>query len=138
MDTSDPDIVFDKDGICNHCHRYKRMVKFRTFTNNKFSYDDQIRIIKRGIRSDFDCIIGGGGGVDSYLLKLALESNLRVLAVHADNGWDSELAVHNIRKLVEGTEEYSTHILNWKEFRELQIAFLKSGTRMVKYPLIML
>ena len=131
MDTTDPDIYFDSEGICNHCHRYKDILNARTSDDDNKSFDEQInKIKKRGLGSDYDCIVGISGGVDSsYLLQTALKNNLRVLAVHVDNGWDSELAVYNIRKLVESTGvEYITHILDWKEFRDLQVAFLKGDT----------
>ena len=131
MDTTDPNIFFDSEGICNHCHRYNDTLKIRTSFDKIKNFDEQInKIKKRGLGSTYDCIVGISGGVDSsYLLQIALKNKLRVLAVHVDNGWDSELAVYNIRKLVETTGvDYVTHILDWKEFRDLQIAFLKGNT----------
>ena len=83
-----------------------------------------------GKSKEYDCIIGVSGGVDSsYLLYVAKDQmGLRPLAVHVDAGWNSELAVHNIEALTNGLGiELFTHVVDWEEMRDLQVAFLRSS-----------
>lgn len=133
MDTSDPDILFDSEGVCNHCHRYQNLVADRTYEGDDAA--NQLAIIidkmkKDGKGKDYDCIIGVSGGVDStYVAFLLKQYGLRPLAVHFDNGWNSELAVSNIEKTLSklGIDLY-TYVIDWPEFKDLQLAFLKAST----------
>ena len=133
MDTSDPEIEFDEDGVCKHCHDYEQRVSQEVFPpplgHQKLSA--VVAQIKReGRRKKYDCIIGLSGGVDSsYVAYLAKKLGLRPLAVHLDNGWNSEAAVRNIENIVRilGFDLY-TWVLDWEEFRNLQLAFLKAST----------
>ncbi|HPI00279.1 MAG TPA: hypothetical protein PK772_08115, partial [Chitinophagaceae bacterium] len=105
MDTTDPDITFDENGVCNHVSEYEQKAKknlLPTKEQRKKAFDTIIAQVKnaRG-RKTYDCLIGLSGGVDSsYITYLAGEMNLKALIVHFDNGWNSELAVNNIKKLV--------------------------------------
>ena len=78
----------------------------------------------------YDCLIGVSGGVDStYTAFLVKKMGLRPLAIHFDNGWNSELAVHNIQKVLECLNvDLYTYVVNWEEFRDLQLSFLKAST----------
>ena len=102
MDTTDPDITFDDNGICNHYHRYHKLLEKRTHKkeNQKKELDALVANIKQaGKNKDYDCLIGVSGGVDSpYVAYFIKQLGLRPLAVHFDNGWNSELAVSNIEK----------------------------------------
>ncbi|OQA53627.1 MAG: hypothetical protein BWY45_02943 [Euryarchaeota archaeon ADurb.Bin294] len=133
MDTSDPDISFDREGVCNHCHQYDRMVQEEIFTGDTGQEKlSQLvsRIRESGKGNDYDCLIGVSGGVDSsYVAYVVKKLGLRPLAVHLDNGWDSELSVNNIFKELEILGiDLKTHVINWNEFRDLQLAFLKAST----------
>lgn len=78
----------------------------------------------------YDCIIGVSGGVDSsYLLHHAIKVlNLRVLAVHVDAGWNTQVAQCNINKLITKLGIHlHTITIDFDEMRDLQVAFLKSG-----------
>ena len=133
MDTSDPDIQFDSCGICHHCQSYDRAIKERVLTGT--DAEAHLRslaaeIQTRGRSKDYDCIIGVSGGVDSTYVAYKMKTlGLRPLAVHLDNGWDSELAVKNIENVLKklGIELY-THVIDWEEFRDLQLSFLKAST----------
>lgn len=133
MDTTDPDIVFDADGVCNHCHRYDLVARQRMVPPAQ--REEQLARLVEDIRQagkgkDYDCVIGVSGGVDStYVAWVVKDLGLRPLAVHLDNGWDSELAVANIEKTLKtlGIDLY-THVIDWEEFRDLQISFLKAST----------
>jgi N-acetyl sugar amidotransferase len=133
MDTTDPDIVFDKEGVCNHCRRYDVVAKQRIIPSaeRKDRLARLVADIKRaGKGKPYDCVIGVSGGVDStYVAWVVKDLGLRPLAVHLDNGWDSELAVANIEKTLKtlGIDLY-THVIDWEEFRDLQISFLKAST----------
>ncbi len=132
MDTSDPDIRFDQDGICNHCHNYQENIEIRTSgARQTESVNNLVREIKRkGKGKEYDCIIGVSGGADStYVAYKCKELGLRPLAVHFDNGWDSELAIRNIEKVLKNLNiDLFTYVIDWEEFRDLQIAFLKAST----------
>ncbi len=131
MDTSDPEIVFDEQGVCNHCKDAKK--KLQAVEEKKKSFDlkaFQEKIKSEGKGKKYDCIVGISGGVDScYVMYLAKQMGLRPLAVHIDNGWDSELAVENIKNLLEklGVDLY-TYVVDWQEFRALQLAFFRAST----------
>ena len=133
MDTTDPDIRFDADGVCNHCHEYDRRVREEVFTGEDGRRRLQAiaeKIKRHGAGNQYDCVIGVSGGVDSTFVAYKVKQlGLRPLAVHLDNGWDSELAVNNIHKTLEtlGIDLY-THVIDWEEFRDLQVAFLKAST----------
>lgn len=133
MDTTDPDITFDKHGICNHCRQFDYKMKEAMPSPEKASelLDLKIREIKQeGDRKEYNCIIGLSGGTDSsyvaYLVKRKF--GLNPLAIHLDNGWDSKLAAKNIRNIVRKLEiDLHTHVIDWEEFRDLQRAYLKAS-----------
>jgi len=132
MDTSDPEIVFDTDGVCNHCLSFDKEWSLRWFPDDKgkVMLDQTFESIrKRGKGKEYDCIIGLSGGIDSSYLALVLkEYDLRPLVVHVDAGWNSELAVHNIEQIVKYCGyELHTHVMDWEEIRDLQVAYLKAG-----------
>jgi N-acetyl sugar amidotransferase len=133
MDETDPTIVFDAAGICNHCHDYDRLVArvLREGSAGQRELEkiaDAIRTAGRG--KSYDCLIGLSGGVDSsYVAYKVKELGLRPLAVHVDNGWDSEIAVRNIEHIVQRLGiDLKTEVLDWDEFRDLQLAFLRAST----------
>lgn len=133
MDYSDPDITFDDKGVCNHCRRYDIELPKRVFRGEeaKIKLENQLSIIKKtGKNAEYDCLIGVSGGVDStYVAYLVKELGLKPLAIHFDNGWNSELAVSNIQKTLDvlGVDLY-TYVIDWDEFKDLQLSFLKAST----------
>lgn len=132
MDTSDPNIIFDKDGISDYYHNFKNVIEPSWHTDEKGQRElsmlsDKIR--REGKGKDFDCIIGVSGGLDSsYAAYLAKEvMGLRPLIFHVDAGWNTQQAVGNIEKLVNGLHlDLYTDVINWEEMKDLQVAFLKS------------
>lgn len=140
MDTTDTQITFDATGICDHCHTYYQ----HTLPNWHVDARGQraLEVMVEGIRAagkgkDFDCIIGMSGGVDSsYLTYLAKEKlGLRPLVFHVDAGWNSQEAVNNIEKLVDGLGlDLYTEVINWEEMRDLQLAYFKSGVPHIDTP----
>lgn len=132
MDTSDPDITFDANGVCNHCIEFEQVTSKHWFPNEEGAkkLSAQIERIKAdGKGRDYDCIIGLSGGVDSsYLALKAHEWGLRPLVMHVDAGWNSELAVSNIEKIVSYCGyELHTHVVDWAEMRDLHLAFLRAA-----------
>jgi N-acetyl sugar amidotransferase len=133
MDTSDPEILFDEKGVCNHCHDHDRLMtqKAITGTAGEKYLQKLVEEMKRAGRGKpYDCLIGVSGGVDStYVAYLVKKMGLRPLAVHMDNGWDSELAVKNIEETLKRLGiDLHTEVLDWEEFKSLQVAFLKAST----------
>ena len=100
-DTTIPGIRFDERGVCNFCKRHDEMEK--KFPLNELGQQKLNQLIEeikaKGKNKDYDCIVGVSGGSDStYTLYTAVKLGLRPLAVHFDNGWNSEIAVGNIKK----------------------------------------
>ncbi|MBI4647467.1 MAG: N-acetyl sugar amidotransferase [Bacteroidia bacterium] len=132
MDTSDPDIVFDENGSCNHCtdffEKTSKLVYHGELGAQKIAYLVE-KVKKSGKGNNYDCVTGVSGGVDSiYTAYIAKKLGLRPLAVHLDNGWDSEIAVTNIKKILNKLNiDLYTYILDWEEFRDLQLSFLKAS-----------
>jgi N-acetyl sugar amidotransferase len=132
MDTTDPDISFDEAGICNHCRLFEQSTSRNWFPDEEGARKlktliDQIKA--NGKSQPYDCILGLSGGVDSsYLAYKAHEWGLRPLAVHVDAGWNSELAVANIEAIVNHCHyDLHTHVVDWEEMQDLQVAFLKAS-----------
>jgi N-acetyl sugar amidotransferase len=135
MDSSDPDIVFDENGVCNHCKILmdRRDNYWLPDERGQAKLDELLGQIRaKGAGKEYDCLIGVSGGVDSsyLLLKAKEEWNLRLLAVHVDAGWNSELAVRNIELMVSKLGiDLHTIVVDWEEMKDLQVAFLKSGVQ---------
>lgn len=139
MDTSDPDIVFNEDGTCNHCTDYMLLINplFDDPKKNEESVRNLIDQIKlKGKGKSYDSIIGISGGVDScYTAYYAKINGLNPLLVHLDNGWNTELAVQNIHTIATKLDlDLETIVLDWSEFREIQLAFLKSSIVDIEIP----
>ncbi len=133
MDTiADPDIRFDEKGISNYYYDYKKAENERVFTGDagREKLEAIVQKIKdAGKNEQYDCIMGLSGGVDStYVAYIAKQLGLRPLAVHFDNGWNSELSVMNIENIVNklGLDLF-TFVINWEEFKDLQLSYLKAS-----------
>lgn len=132
MDSTDPEIVFDDNGICNHCHQFDSYLNTEWFPNEdgKNKLNTIVNNLKNeGKGKKYDCIIGLSGGIDSSYLALKVkEFGLRPLVVHVDAGWNSELAVNNIEKIIKHCGyDLHTHVVDWKDMRNLHLSYLKSG-----------
>lgn len=129
MDERAAEIRFDANGVCNYCT--EMMAKLAAYQPaSPENQADKLRrfvaqIRREGRGKPYDCIVGVSGGADSaYALYLARQRGLRPLAVHMDNGWNSELAVNNIENLVRKLDvDLYTHVVEWREYRALQQAF---------------
>ncbi|GLS00176.1 LPS biosynthesis protein WbpG [Brevundimonas denitrificans] len=139
MDTSDPKITFDDEGVCNHCRDYDvYMARAGDPSQRQAKLDAMVAHLKRqGKGKPYDCIMGLSGGVDSsYLAWLAVKKlGLRPLVVHVDAGWNSELAVNNIQNIVQRLGlDLHTLVIDWEEIRDLQRAFFLSGIANLDVP----
>ena len=129
---ADPDISFDSKGICNYYYDYKEAESKYVFTGK--SGEEKLNALATKIREDgrgkkYDCLIGLSGGVDStYVAWLAKKLELRPLAVHLDNGWNSELAVMNVENIITRLGfDLFTLVVNWEEFKDIQLSYLKAS-----------
>ncbi|MBK7250115.1 MAG: N-acetyl sugar amidotransferase [Gammaproteobacteria bacterium] len=140
MDTSDPNITFDRTGRCDYCENYYRNILphwHPNETGEKALRRTVERIKRDGKGRDYDCIIGMSGGVDSsYVTYLAKERlGLRPLVFHVDAGWNSQEAVNNIEKLVDALHlDLHTEVIDWEEMKDLQLAFFKAQVPHVDTP----
>lgn len=133
MDTTDPTIVFDENGVCNHCHTHDEEMRKKVIqgaAGEKKLTEIVSKIKKQNQNNKYDCVIGVSGGVDSTFVAYKVKQlGLRPLAVHLDNGWDSELAIKNVENICRKLDiDLHTIVLDWNEFRDLQLAFLKAST----------
>ena len=132
MDTSDPSITFDHNGVCDFCNNFNNEIAPNWHTDVRGNLELQAlaaKIKAEGVGKDFDCIIGLSGGLDSsYAAYVAKEKmGLRPLLFHVDAGWNTDQAVGNIEKLVNGLGlDLFTEVINWEEMKDLQVAFLRS------------
>jgi N-acetyl sugar amidotransferase len=131
MDTSAPDIVFDEHGVCNYCKEHESKAALAPFSrpDARDRLQALVEKIKAGRRGEYDSIVGLSGGVDSsYVAYQAVRMGLKPLAVHFDNGWNSELAVKNIEQMVKKLGlDLQTFVIDWEEFRDIQRSFFKAN-----------
>lgn len=140
MDTSDANIQFDSNGVCDHCNTY--FTKIQPFWHTDERGSNKLKqlvekIKKNGKGNQFDCMMGMSGGIDSSFLlhKMVTEFDLKPLVFHVDAGWNSQIAVNNIEKLVDGLGlDLYTEVINWEEIKDLQLAFFKSGVPHIDVP----
>jgi N-acetyl sugar amidotransferase len=140
MDTSDSQISFDNEGVCDHCHSYREHVlpNWHTDERGKRALEKIVAKVKSdGKNRDFDCIMGMSGGADSsYMLHVAVKDfGLRPLVFHVDGGWNSQIGTNNIEVLIKGLGlDLYTEVINWQEMRDFQLAFFKSGVPHIDIP----
>ncbi|HPN85170.1 MAG TPA: N-acetyl sugar amidotransferase [Victivallales bacterium] len=140
MDTTDSKISFDEKGVCDHCNDFYKNVrpKWHTDERGKTKLEAIIAKIKEsGKGKSFSCLLGISGGVDSsYMLHITVkEFGLRPLVIHVDGGWNSEVAVNNIKVMTDklGLDLF-TEVINWEEMRDFQLAFFKAGVPHIDIP----
>jgi N-acetyl sugar amidotransferase len=135
MDTTDPDIIFDENGVCNHCTNAIKLLKLPPYglppKEKEVALNQLLENVKTaGKGKQYDCVIGLSGGVDSsYVAYLVKQWGLRPLGIHVDNGWNSVKGTKNIENLCEILDiDIQENVLDWEEFKSLQLAFLKAST----------
>ena len=139
MDTTDPQITFDNAGRCCHCIEFLDNRAKHSYHGKESDHEldrllQKIKLAGRGRR--YDCVIGVSGGVDSsYLAYIINERGLKPLAVHLDNGWNSDKAVVNVKNITRKLSiDYESYVLDWDEFRSLQLAFLRASVPEAETP----
>ncbi|MDQ8180809.1 N-acetyl sugar amidotransferase [Pelagicoccus sp. SDUM812005] len=136
MDSTAPSIQANTDGTCNFCNSFHdkegKIVDSSGSTLNRWV----TQIQREGKGKQYDCVIGVSGGVDStYTAYKAKELGLRPIAVHLDNGWNSQLAVKNIENTLNKLDiDLYTHVIDWNEFKDLQLSFLKASIPGMEIP----
>jgi N-acetyl sugar amidotransferase len=134
-----PNINFDSKGVCNICHIYEDLQK-RTVLKGAVGAQKLSNLINeiklKGANKQFDCILGVSGGVDSsYLAYLAKEWGLRPYIIHVDGGWNSDISVKNIAKLLQKLGlDLHTHVIDWQEMRDVQRSFIKASVLDIDLP----
>lgn len=140
MDATDSNILFDESGVCDHCRTFENNIEPQWYAlkqdkSNISQIIDKVKATGRG--KDFDCIMGMSGGIDSSFLlyKMVTDFGLRPLVFHVDAGWNSQIAVNNIERLIDrlGLDLF-TEVINWEEIKDLQLAFFKSGVPHIDVP----
>jgi N-acetyl sugar amidotransferase len=140
MDTTDPLIIFDEEGVCNHVRYYEEWEKngkLTTIAAELAMVEMVEKLKKEGVGKEYDCIMGLSGGVDSSYMAwfVTKKLGLRALVVHVDTGWNSELAVNNIQSIVQKLNlDLHTLVIDWEEMRDLQLSFFKSSIANLDVP----
>ncbi len=140
MDTTDSKIIFDQNGVCDHCKIYFSDILpiWQKGQNRAKDLEEIVSKIRESNKGeDFDCIMGMSGGIDSsYLLYSMVENyGMRPLVFHVDAGWNSQIAVNNIERLIDGLGlDLYTQVINWEEIKDLQLAYFKSGVPHIDTP----
>lgn len=138
FDESIPDIKFDKTGKSNYASLYDKLVEeYPRGTRGKGDWEKFLADIKKaGKGKKYDCIIGVSGGTDScYLLHLAMQWNLRVLAVNLDNGWNSEVSVRNIHKMITKLNiDLETYVVDYAEIKDLIKCYMHASLPWIDLP----
>ena len=139
MDTSDEDIIFDENGYCNHCTDFLKLLENHKYVQGKSERvfeDILLKIKERGKNSKYDCLVGISGGVDScFVVHLCKTYGLRPLLIHLNNGWNTAIAEENIQIMVKNLGfDYYEYKVDWQEFKEIQLAFLKSSIVDIETP----
>lgn len=140
LDTSTKHIHFNEQGVCNFCLDYDKAAA-QSVNKPREERNKELQVALKKIKlkgegNKYDCVIGMSGGLDSsYLAVLVKEWGLRPLVVHFDNGWNTELAVNNINNIVTklGYDLY-THVIDWEEFKDLQVAYFKASVLDIEVP----
>jgi len=132
MDTTDPEIQFDENGICNHCTNFLlRREEVRAMKKLGTEHLNAIieKIKEKGKHNKYDAVLGISGGVDScYVAYYLKKHGVRTLLVHMDNGWNSDDATLNIKNIAKNLGiDYESYVLDWEEFKDIQLAFLKAS-----------
>lgn len=139
MDTTDPEIIFDENGYCNHCTEYlNRRInhKYQGEESDKALEQIIAKVKEAGKGKEYDCVMGLSGGIDSsYAAYIVKQFGLRILAIHLDNGWNAEEAVLNIKNIAQKLGiDYESYVLDWEEFRDIQLAFLRASVPEAETP----
>lgn len=140
MDSSDSKISFNLDGICDHCLTFDKKIKkqWNALKNDLSNIENLVRKIKKSnSRHEYNCLMGMSGGVDSAFLlhEMVTKYKLKPLVFHVDAGWNSQIAVNNIQRVVNKLNlDLYTEVINWKEIKDLQLSFFKSGVPHIDTP----
>lgn len=140
MDTSDPDIEFDENGVCQRCNEFKKRIlpTWNYGEGHEVELQELIKDIKsKGKNKKYDCILGLSGGLDStYMLHLAIkEWGLRPFVFHIDAGWNLPVAEENIKKVTKKLGlELHVEKMDWNEMKEMQLAWFRAGLTNLDQP----
>ncbi len=140
MDNTDSQIYFDDEGVCDHCIIFKNKIlpSWKYGVGHKHFLQKKIDKIKSdALGKEFECIFGISGGIDSSFLlyKIVEDFGLKPLVFHVDAGWNSQIAVNNIEKLIDKLNlDLFTVVIDWEEMRDLQLSFFKSGVPHIDTP----
>lgn len=138
-DESIPGINFDKEGISNYAKIQMALMKaYPRGEKGKNDWQEIVKKVKASKRANkYDCVVGVSGGVDSSFLLYMLKAkyNLNPLAVNLDNGWNSDIAVKNIKKVTKALNvDLETYVINYEEIKDLMRSYMYSGLPWIDTP----
>lgn len=131
-----PQIILNDNGICDVCITNTELIEEIKASQTETHVQSQLQHIRKSKTGKYDCIIGISGGSDSsYMIHLAKEWGLNPLLFHVDGGWNTETTVKNIKTMVEASGfDYECKVLDWSEFKDVQLAFIKSNVLDIDLP----
>jgi len=137
-DESIPGIAFDEAGVSNYARLFDRLAK--AFPRGEKGLSEWRSLVQKinasGKNQRYNCIIGVSGGTDSsYLLHVARGFGLKPLAVNFDNGWNSDIAVKNIKKMTTALDiDLETYVVNYEEIKDLNKSYMYAGLPWIDIP----
>lgn len=137
-DESIPGIAFDENGKSSLCHLQEKLISdYPRGDAGLLEWEMLVSKMKlSGRKKQYDCIVGLSGGTDSsYLLHICKKYDLRVLAVNLDNGWSSDIAVKNIKKMTSLLGfDLLTYVIDYEEVKVVLRAYIKASLPWVDSP----
>lgn len=141
MDTeADSNIRFDEQGRCNYCTQALSEINTTTYFPGEEGARRLAKLLEKvkedGKDREFDCIMGISGGLDSsYLAYLGYKWGLRILAIHVDDGYDTQISQDNIKKLCNAAHiTLRTIVPDVEQYDALTLAYMKAGVPNLAVP----
>jgi len=134
---ADPTITFDAEGRCNYCTEALSQIGTVYQPDGNKQLEEMIAMLKKeGAGKPYDCLMGISGGLDSaYLAYLGYRWGLRILAVHIDDGYDTDISKENIKRLCKAAGiDLKVIAPDREQYDALTLAYLKAGVPNLAVP----
>ena len=132
IDSTVAGVRFDPSGECNFCKMHDELDRaYPLNEKGRENFEHLMGTIRENSRDKpYDCVVGISGGRDStYTLYLLKKMGLRPLAVYFNDGFSNPVAGENMTRATKILNvDMRTITSDWRESKDLRIAFLKAST----------
>ena len=131
-----PSIQLNDEGLCDICEVNMQQIDLLKNFKEPGYLEMIISQIKKNKKGKYDCLIGISGGSDSsFLVYLTKKWGLNPLLLHVDSGWNSEISVTNIKRIIaKSGYDFVSEVLPWEELREVQRSFILANVLDIDLP----